>query len=61
MKSTFVPFMLGAGMVLGFYYIKSNKSKFDKFVKEVQDCSNKIMNEFKGSNNCGRSQSGMGC
>lgn len=61
MKSMFVPFMLGASMVLGFYYIKSNKSKFDKLLKEVQDCGNKIIGEFKGSNNCGCNQNGMGC
>lgn len=61
MKSTVVPFMLGAAMVLGICYLKSNKSTIDKLIKEVQDCGNRIINEFKGSNNCGCMDNGTCC
>ncbi len=52
MKSTVMPFIAGMGIVLGFCYWKSNKSKVDNLIKEVRDCGNKIVKEFKVSSNC---------
>ena len=52
MKSTVVPFLMGAGLVLGICYLKQNKQKIDHLMTTIKKSGNKIAEEFKG-NNCG--------
>ena len=51
MKSTVVPFLLGAGLVLGICYLKQNKQKIDHLMMTIKTSGNKIAEEFKG-NSC---------
>ena len=52
MKSTVIPFLMGAGLVLGICYLKQNKQKIDHMMKTIKTSGNKIAEEFKG-NICG--------
>lgn len=57
MKSTVVPFLLGAGLVLGICYLKQNKQKIDHIMMTIKTSGNKIAEEFKGNSyDCNCSQ-----
>ncbi|MBR2891362.1 MAG: hypothetical protein IKC22_03150 [Bacilli bacterium] len=61
MKSTVLPFALGAFMVLGICCLKTNKSKIENLMKDMKECGNKIMKEFKVSKDGCCNQSGCDC
>lgn len=52
MKSMVIPFVMGAGMILGICYLKKNKAKFDEALKQMKEAGNKITEPFK-VDNCG--------
>lgn len=47
MKSSVVPFAVGAATVLGVWLISSNKNKIDKLMKNVSDNMDQMLQECK--------------
>lgn len=60
-RSTVIPFMLGAGVVLGICCLTTNKSKIHNLMKDMKECGNKMMNEFKVNKNSNCHQNGCDC
>lgn len=61
MKSSVVPLAFGAGVVLGICCYKLNKSKIENLMKDMKECGNKMINEFKVNKTGNCHQEGCNC
>ena len=61
MKSSVIPLAFGAGVVLGICCYKFNKSKIENLMKDMKECGDKMIKEFKVNKDSCCNQEGCNC